>query len=322
MCRKRIRAFLAAGAIGAALGSSSCDGQVPLTVTDGAIFNIDANPRSIPLNGGVSTITILAFKSAEDGGGTVPDGTQFFLTTTIGVIEERVATENGIARASLRSDGRAGTATVTARSGPGDGVTVDVDVGRGETINIRLTANPATLGPQDTSSLIVATVTDDFGNPLAGIPLVFRTTNGSMASRGSVLTTDNAGQASDRLFLPESEEDASVTAVSGSVESEAVTVDRGNDLEVIIDSVSPATGRRGTQLDVTITGQNFQPGATVSFGSGVAINEVVFVNAETLVVDISIDGRAEIGSRDVRVTNPDGGSFSASGFFEVQPASP
>ena len=90
---------------------------VPLTAPGGATFTITANPTSIPAVGGTSTITIVMFKAAEDGGGTVADGTQIFLTTNLGIIEERVATTVGIARATLQSNGRAGTATITAASG-------------------------------------------------------------------------------------------------------------------------------------------------------------------------------------------------------------
>ena len=88
-----------------ALALSACK-PVPLTAPNEATMTIQANPQSIAIIGGASTITATVFKAVTDGGGTVADGTQIFFTTSLGVIEERVATENGIARANLQSNGR------------------------------------------------------------------------------------------------------------------------------------------------------------------------------------------------------------------------
>ena len=94
-------------------------GSVPLTATMGSELSITANPTAIPAVNGVSTITVTGFKSADDGGGTLPDGTQIFFTTNVGIIEERVEMQNGVARGFLRGNGRAGLAAVEARSGAG-----------------------------------------------------------------------------------------------------------------------------------------------------------------------------------------------------------
>jgi hypothetical protein len=308
----------------AALILVQCGGAVPLTAPDGATLTIDANPKSIPVVGGRSTITVIAFKSAEDGGGTVADGTQIFFTTDLGVIEERVATENGIARATLQSDGRAGTATVTATSGGGiTALTTTVEIGAGTdgAVVLTVTANPTTLGPTDFTSEIIVTATDNRGNLLRDLPVIFSTTAGSLASQGSVLRTNVNGQAFDRLTLLDDQGDATVTVTSGSA-SGSVNVSRGSFADPVVDSVFPAKGTRGASLTVTITGQKFQRGATVSFGDGIGINEVTFVNSETLLVDISISAGALSGTRTVTVTNPDGRSDSLSSAFSVGGTAP
>jgi adhesin/invasin len=301
-----------------------CDGEVPLTAPEGATLTIEANPKSIAAVGGRSRITVVAFKAAGDGGGTVADGTQIFFTTDLGRIEERVETVNGIAQAMLQSDGRAGTATITAQSGGGiTALTTTVQIGAGAEGDLVITviANPTTLGPEDLTSEIVATVTDNRGNALADVPVIFSTSSGTLASQGSVLRTNASGQAFDRLTLLDDSDQAEVTATSGSV-SASVTVTRGDFGEPLIDSVSPATGTRGASLTVTITGQNFQQGATASFGEGIGINDVTWINSEILLVDITIDGSASSDPRTVTVTNPDGGQGTFASAFTVSSRAP
>lgn len=306
-----------------AFGLSTCD-PVPLTAPNEATMNLQANPLSIPAVDGASTITATVFKAASDGGGTVTDGTQIFFTTTLGIIEERVATVNGVARGTLRSNGRSGQATVTASSGTLEAQTVTVEIGAGDEGDLVITvvATPSVLGPFDLTSEITATVTDNRGNPIADAPIIFSTTGGTLASAGSVLRTNAQGQAFDRLtFSDDGTDSATVTATSGT-SSGSTTVTRGTFDAPIIDFVSPSTGSGGSQLTVTIGGQNFQAGATVSFGTGIAIREVTFVNSETLLADIAINPGATVGSRTVIVTNPDGNSGSLADAFTVNGSAP
>ncbi len=289
---------------------------VPLTAPGGAIFTITANPTSIPAVGGTSTITIVMFKAAEDGGGTVADGTQIFLTTNLGIIEERVATTIGIARATLQSNGRVGTATITAVSGTVTAEPVTVEVGAG--ITILLTANPPTVTPPNVTSEIIATVFDAENNRVADVPIIFTTSAGALASQGASLRTNSSGQAFDRLTLL-SEGTATITAFSGAVASNAATVSRGTIPGPLVTSISPTSGKPEDTLNVTINGLNFQPGAVVSFGEGISVSSVTFVNSNQLVANIEIDSDVQNTSsaRTVTVTNPDGGSGSLSNAFRV-----
>ena len=82
-------------------------------------------------------------------------------------------------------------------------------------------------------------------------------------------------------------------------------------------SISPTIVDRDTTVNVTLTGLNFQPGAVVSFGEGVAVDSTRFINSTTLSVTISIDASATTGTRTITVTNPDGQSGSLVGVFQV-----
>jgi hypothetical protein len=309
-----------------AFGSfASCGGGVPLTATEGAELNITANPTAIPVFGGVSTITVVGFKGAEDGGGPLPDGTQIFFTTDVGVIEERVEMRSGIAKAYLRSDGRAGTATIAARSGAGiskelvDGVLI----GNATGINILLTANPPTVVSPNFTTELVATVFDNDNNRMADVPVIFTTSAGALASMSTTLRTNAAGQAIDRLTLL-NETSATVTAFSGAVTSNAVTVNRGTPTDPLVTSIQPSSGAPGDTLSVTINGANFQPGAVVSFDEGIAVNSVTFVSPTELIANITIDTNIQNTSsaRTVTVTNPDGGSGSLPNAFTIVTANP
>ncbi len=316
----RIRLRIPVVLIAAALTLVQCK-AVPLTAPGGASFTITANPTSIPAVGGTSTITIVMFKAAEDGGGTVADGTQIFLTTNLGVIEERVATTIGIARATLQSNGRAGTATITAVSGNVTAEPVTVEVGAG--INIVITANPPTVSPPGFTTEIIATVFDSDNSRVANVPIIFTTSAGALASQGASLRTNATCQAFDRLTLL-NEATASVTAFSGAVASSPVTVGRGTVPGPLVTSIAPTSGLPGQTLEVTIDGLNFQPGAVVSFGEGISVNSVEFVNSNQLVGEITIDSDIQntSASRTVTVTNPDGTSGSLPSAFRINTPNP
>jgi len=304
---------------------AGCGGEVPLTATEGATLFITANPTAIPVFEGVSTITVVGFKAVADGGGPLTDGTQIFFTTDVGTIEERVEMQNGVARGTLRSNGRAGRATVIARSGAGIFAPLEGDarvlIGNAEGINILLTANPPTLTSPNFTTELVATVFDNSNNRMSDVPIIFTTSAGALASASTSLRTNANGQATDRLTLL-TEDSAEVKAFSGAIESNPVTVNRGTTpapTGPLVTSIRPSSGAPGQTLSVTIHGANFQPGATVSFGQGIAVNGVTFVNSGTLIANITIDPSAQVstGGRTVTVTNPDGGSGSLPDAFLV-----
>jgi hypothetical protein len=214
---------------------------------------------------------------------------------------------------------------VSVSSGSIAAQTVTVEIGSGDAgeIVITVVANPSLLGPFDFTSEIVTTVTDNRGNLLSGVPVIFSTDAGAMTSQGAVLRTNASGQAFDRLtFVDDGTDSATVTVTSGSTTG-SVVVSRAVLDPPLVDFVSPSTGSKGAELTVTIGGQNFQAGATVSFGTGVSIQRVTYVNSETLLADISINAGAVTGGRVVRVTNPDGESGeSLADAFTVNSSAP
>ena len=86
-----------------------------------------------------------------------------------------------------------------------------------------------------------------------------------------------------------------------------------------ITSLSPSQLPQGTtNQDVTIAGNNFQNGASVSFsGTGITVNSTTFVSATEITANISIEATAASGNRNVTVTNPDYGVGTKTGGFTV-----
>lgn len=86
-----------------------------------------------------------------------------------------------------------------------------------------------------------------------------------------------------------------------------------------ITDVTPDSLARGLTVTTTVTGTNFVDGATVGFGTDVTTNLVDFVSATELAANITIDPGADVGARDVTVTNPNGGEgVSVAGFSVLQ----
>jgi hypothetical protein len=67
-----------------------------------------------------------------------------------------------------------------------------------------------------------------------------------------------------------------------------------------------------------------QGATTVSFGADVTVNSVSVLSATQLVANISINGSATTGARDVTVTNPSpvGGTSTLSGAFTIDTSTP
>ncbi len=80
---------------------------------------------------------------------------------------------------------------------------------------------------------------------------------------------------------------------------------------------NPESGSRKQKLTVSIFGADFQDGATVNFGAGIAVRGVTFVGPDQLDANLRIGPRAAPGTRDVTVTNPDGQSGTGTACFTV-----
>ena len=312
--RLRISVVLAVGGRSRSSSAGPCHSRRPA----GASFTITANPTSIPAVGGTSTITIVMFKAAEDGGGTVADGTQIFLTTNLGVIEENASRPRSVSRAP-HSKATAGRAR--RRSPRPRGLSLRTPSRwRSAPASISCSPpNPPTVSPPDFTTELVATVFDMRQQPLGSrTHHLHHVSAGALASQSTSLRTNASGQASDRLTLL-NQASATVTVFSGQVASNTVTVNRGTVPGPVVASISPTSGQPGETLNVTIDGLNFQPGAVVSFGEGISVNSVRFVDSNQLVANITIDSDIQntSSSRTVTVTNPDGSSGSLPSAFRI-----
>ena len=87
---------------------------------------------------------------------------------------------------------------------------------------------------------------------------------------------------------------------------------------VVSSASRPARGQGASAAVVTLTGTDFQPGATVSAGDGVAVSDVVRVSPTAITFTATVAADAVPGPRVITVTNPDSGA-GACACFAVTP---
>ncbi len=178
-----------------------CDKASPVA-PEGTTLTISANPSSVQSANGTSTITVIARRA---NGTPVNPGTEVRFDTTLGTIDTVATTDSsGVARATLRGDGRLGKATVRASSGVATAVTVDVEVGA-PARTIVLQANPTTLSQTGGTVTLLALVRDSRGQALSGVGVNFQTEIGRLGSRGGLVFTNQRGEARDTLQVSETE---------------------------------------------------------------------------------------------------------------------
>jgi hypothetical protein len=103
---------------------------------------------------------------------------------------------------------------------------------------------------------------------------------------------------------------ATITAASaGSKATAEVVVNRP---APELTSVQPSRGQRLEILELVLTGANFQAGVTtVAMGEGITLDAVSVTAPETITVCITIGADADLGARNVSVTNPAPGGGTA-----------
>jgi hypothetical protein len=210
---RKLAAGLALLGACAAVGIIGCE-SVPLTAAPGTSMTLIANPTFVISNGGVSVITAIL---VEPAGTFVPDGTTVFFFTDLGRVDSSGQTVNGVARVNFVADSRSGEAHVTAISGgpapaasPSTGAgtgtgsaSVTIAIGGALPSSVQVAANPQRI-TNPRQSTIIATVFDQFGNPVQNIPVSFSISGAlieeTLASGGSPVYTDSNGQARDTLY--------------------------------------------------------------------------------------------------------------------------
>jgi hypothetical protein len=179
------------------LPALACDKVSPVA-PEGTTITVSAAPARISTTNGSATITAVVRKA---NGTPVNPGTEIRFDTNLGVIDSVVTTDSsGVARATLRGDGRVGMATVRASTGSIAPVMVDVPIGT-TAGGASLTASPSTVPEGGGTVTLTVLVRDDQGQPLRGATVNFNTPVGSLDNNGGFQTTDQNGRATDRLRL-------------------------------------------------------------------------------------------------------------------------
>jgi hypothetical protein len=236
MKRPLQRSLLLASVCFLAASGLSCDSAIP-TAPGGTLLTISANPSQITLNG-VSTVTVVGRKP---NGSPLNEGTEIFFSTSLGSINPAVVAvdEDGVARTSLRGDGRVGTANIQARVGTGSSgeggtgtATIEVQIGRTAGA-VSIQATPSSVPETGGSIALLALVRDDQGQPLAGVSVNFQAAVGRLQSGGSFITTNAQGEARDTLSVTAGDLDGvagdsfsvgAEAAAGGGVQSDTATI--------------------------------------------------------------------------------------------------
>jgi hypothetical protein len=96
------------------------------------------------------------------------------------------------------------------------------------------------------------------------------------------------------------------------------SVDEGFPMPEITPPIDPDAAIQGTLLEVTINGTDFQDGATCDFQDDIQVLDCSYQNENLIIATVELDGDAELGSRDVTISNPNCGEDVCSECFEVE----
>jgi Bacterial Ig-like domain (group 1)/PKD domain len=257
---------------------AACD-KVPLLAPTGSSITLIPVTTTVSLNSEVTIIaTVIENGAAAPGTGTgagsnvprsgagqpVQNGTLITFTTTIGRIEPAEArTHNGQVSVKLITGGASGSATITAYSG-GALTTTTLQIGTAAAQTVIVTTSPQALGASGGTVQVVASVTDNGGNSVGGVPVTFSTDKGSISP--STATTDGSGNATAVLTTSAT---AKITATAGTKTGTAtVTVNARSLAGFSADTnPAPAVGVPVTFTVTPVTGSNIN-NVHVDFGDG------------------------------------------------------
>jgi len=220
-----MRKLLTTASIAALLAvGTACDSVDPVA-PEGSVLTISVSPTFITLQGS-ATVTVIA---RESNGQPVNRGSEVFFSSTLGTIDQMARTdEDGVAIATLRGDGRAGTATITATSGAASAAVSDpIQIGAVAAL-ISLQVSPTVVLSDGGELTLLALVRDDTGGLLANAVVNFGTQFGTLASGGAGIITNSIGEARDTLSVSAADVVAAgnsfaVTATTAGVGGAAVT---------------------------------------------------------------------------------------------------
>ena len=260
---------------------AACD-KVPLLAPTGSTINLIVATTTASLNSEVSIIaTVIENGQAAGGSGTtvgtrpgvgtpVQNGTVITFTTTIGIIEPAEArTHNGQVTVKLFTGSTSGTAVITAYSGGASTTNNTLKIGTAAAKTVSVTTTPQSLGASGGTVQIVATVADEGGGGVGGVPVTFSTDKGSISP--STVTTDSSGTATATLTT-NAPGITKVTANVGALTGSANVTVSARSLTAF--SASPSSANAGTAILFTVTpatGANLA-NVRIDFGDGTGTN--------------------------------------------------
>lgn len=293
---------------------SACD-KVPLLAPAGAVITIFQGSPTVASNGSVEIVaTVIERGGTSSGTGTgattsaggtpVHNGTLVSFTTTIGRIEPREArTHNGEVRVMFFADGATGTALITAYSGGASATNKDTPLLVGSAAAERIVLTTTSSGG---ATQVVARVETTAGTPLAGVPVTFSTTSGSVSPTSAV--TDANGEARTTLT---SGSTAKVKATAGAKSAE-VEINRSG-LAVKATPTTPNVGQPVTFEVTTAAGQaatnvriDYGDGGSRNLGtvSGTRSDTYTYTRTGNFQVSVTADNAENAGTA-VSVGTPD-----------------
>jgi adhesin/invasin len=262
---------------------SACD-KVPLLAPTGSVITLLAGTNTVSLNSEITIIATVIENGAAPSTGTgtgtsttsragagtpVQNGTLISFTTTLGRIEPSEArTHNGQVSVRFISGSASGNATITAFSGGASAQLANLKIGTAAAGRVLVTTTPQSLSASGGSVQVVASVTDEGGNPLSGIPVTFATDRGSLSP--STATTDASGNAT--VTLTTTSGPANITATAGAQQGKAVVTVNARSLSGF--TASPSATSAGVPVTFTVTpgtGSNIS-NVRVDFGDGTSQN--------------------------------------------------
>jgi sugar lactone lactonase YvrE len=147
-----------------------------------------------------------------------------------------------------------------------------------------------------------------------------------LGSTASINPTLTVGSHTIRLKVTDSQNRSSEATQTVTVDggSSPATCGGGVGLYICSQGVEPSAGKQGQTIDVTISGNGFQQGATVSFSGDGITTAVQSVTSTKIVVRVTIANNAQVGSsntnrRIITVKNPDASTVSTGRVFSVYP---
>ena len=173
-------------------------------------------------------------------------------------------------------------------------------------------------------TLVSATPSEGLYDSSTGLWSVNALRNGFTATLTLVASVSQSGTLTNtaQVWQAAKYDPDSAAGNSAAAEDDQATVTVTVTVRLGVTGVAPDNGKQGQTLNVTLAGKNFLSGASADFGAGVTVNQVNVDSATQLTTNVTLATNADLGKRDVTVTNTDGGSATLTNGFEVTDGTP